>query len=235
MKFNPRSLIKSFKSTNLDSSLKANIINTLVFSAWGLHESYIINNYNIYSHSIPESIFHIMTLTWQYVGLFIISHDLHHAEEPNLYQQVLGRLSLICYGGFFLKHFSEKHYKHHEYPGIDGKDPDFHDGNPIIWYLKFMQRYINLYQVVVQILIYNLAKYCNITEENMVLFWLIPSVFASIQLFFYGTFLVHEKDGVIKNSQLPKWLITFTSYNFGHHKTHHKKPKLPWFELDEED
>ena len=65
----------------------------------------------------------------------------------------------------------------------------------------------------------------------MILFWLLPSVFASIQLFFYGTYLVHEKDGVIKNSNLPDWLVTLTSYNFGHHQNHHKYPKLPWFDL----
>ncbi len=65
----------------------------------------------------------------------------------------------------------------------------------------------------------------------MILFWLVPSVLASIQLFFYGTYLVHEKDGKIKNSNLPKWLITFTSYNFGNHINHHKYPKIPWFKL----
>ena len=120
---------------------------------------------------------------------------------------------------------------HHEYPGIDGKDPDFHDGNPFVWYFKFMTRYINLYQVVVQLIVYNLAKYCNFNDDNLIFFWLLPSVFASIQLFFYGTYLVHEKDGVIKNSNLPDWLVTLTSYNFGHHQNHHKYPKLPWFDL----
>ena len=73
----------------------------------GIHENYLMTNYNIESHSLLISTLHILTLTWQYVGLFIISHDLHHAEKPNLYQQFLGRLSLICYGGFLLEQFSE--------------------------------------------------------------------------------------------------------------------------------
>ena len=47
-------------------------------------------------------------------------------------------------------------------------------------------------------------NYCNFDDDNLIFFWLIPSVFASIQLFFYGTYLVHEKDGIIKNSNLPK-------------------------------
>ena len=227
MKFIPRSLLPKINPT-----MKSNLINTFVFGLWGVHENYLMTNYNIDSHSLILSTIHILTLTWQYVGLFIISHDLHHAEKPNLYQQILGRLSLICYGGFLLEQFSEKHRLHHEFPGEVGKDPDFDDSHPVIWYLKFMTRYINFYQVIIQLVVYNLAKYCNFNDDNIIFFWLIPSVFASIQLFFYGTYLVHEKDGIIKNSNLPKWLITLTSYNFGHHKNHHEYPKLPWHELD---
>jgi beta-carotene ketolase (CrtW type) len=58
-----------------------------------------------------------------------------------------------------------------------------------------------------------------------------PSLLASVQLFYYGTYLVHDKDGVIKNSNLPDWLITATSYNFGYHQEHHKYPKVPWNKL----
>lgn len=213
---------------------KGNLINTFIFTAWSLHENYLINNYDIHNHSILQSSFHILTLTWQYAGLFIISHDLHHAEDPDIYQQILGRLSLLCYGGFLLKTFSNKHELHHKYPGVDGKDPDFHDGHPVTWYFKFLSRYINIYQAIIQIIIYTFAKNHDILDENMIYFWLMPSLLASIQLFYYGTFLVHEKNGVIKNSQLPNWLITFTSYNFGHHEKHHKKPKIPWYELDKE-
>ena len=229
MKLNIRSLLPKLSS---NPTIKASLINTALFTAWGIHENYLMSNYDINTHSLIESSFHILTLTWQYVGLFIISHDLHHAEKPSLYQQFLGRLSLICYGGFLLEQFSEKHRLHHEFPGEVGKDPDFDDSNGIIWYLKFMTRYINFYQVFIQIIVYNLAKYCNFEDNNLIFFWLIPSVFASIQLFFYGTYLVHEKDGVIKNSNLPDWLVTLTSYNFGHHQNHHNEPKKPWFELD---
>jgi len=111
MKFIPRSILPK-----INPIMKSNLINTFVFGFWGVHENYLMTNYNIDSHSLLLTTFHILTLTWQYVGLFIISHDLHHAEKPNLYQQILGRLSLICYGGFFLEQFSEKHRLHHEFP-----------------------------------------------------------------------------------------------------------------------
>ena len=219
----------SFKDTNINH--QSNIINTLLFLFWGIHEFNLINNYNINNHYLVESVFHIMTLIWQYVGLFIISHDLHHNENPGIYENILGRLSLLCYGGFLLEDFSKKHSEHHKYPGNHKKDPDFFDGNIIFWYLNFMIEYINFKQVIIQLSIYNILKYFEISDEKMILFWLVPSVLASIQLFFYGTYLVHEKDGKIKNSNLPKWLITFTSYNFGNHINHHKYPKIPWFKL----
>lgn len=216
---------------NDDSNNQTNLINTFLFLGWGIHESYMISNYDIYQHSNIESILHIMTLIWQYVGLFIISHDLHHNKEPTLYENILGRISLLFYGGFLLEDFSKNHENHHKYPGSTKKDPDFYDGSVIIWYLKFMVEYINFKQVIIQLLFYNILKNYNIENDQMILFWLLPSVLASIQLFFYGTFLVHEKDGLIKNANLPEWLVTLTSYNFGNHINHHKYPFISWFKL----
>lgn len=222
--FKPKLSLKNFNN-------KGNIINSVLFSLWSVHEAYMIKSYNIELHPIYESVFHILTLTWQYVGLFIVAHDLHHSEKPDIYQNILGRLCLLCYGGFTLEDFSKKHKLHHKYPGVNNKDPDFHDGNSIVWYLNFMLRYINLKQGFIQLSIYLLAKYIEIENQSMILFWLLPSILASIQLFYYGTFLVHEKNGIIKTSNLPSWLVTLTSYNFGYHQNHHKNPKTPWFDL----
>ena len=67
--------------------------------------------------------------------------------------------------------------------------------------------------------------------NNLYIFWMFPSLLASIQLFFYGTYLVHKENGVIINSNLSKNLITLTSYNFGNHREHHLNPKIPWYDL----
>ena len=67
--------------------------------------------------------------------------------------------------------------------------------------------------------------------NNQYLFWMFPSLLASIQLFYYGSYFVHKEECVIVNSRLPKNLITLTSYNFGNHKEHHDNPKTPWFDL----
>jgi len=216
---------------NLKDSRSFDLMNTILFLGWGFHEYFLMTNYSIHDNALFVSIIHIMISIWQYVGLFIISHDLHHAEYPCLYENILGRLSLFCYGGFMLEDFSQKHFKHHESPGIVEKDPDFYDGNIVLWYLNFLKNYVNIKQVIAQLLIYNLSNSLGISDEKMILFWLMPSLLASVQLFYYGTYLVHDKDGVIKNSNLPDWLITATSYNFGYHQEHHKYPKVPWNKL----
>ena len=216
--------------------IKNTLINTFLFNGWAIHESTTLINYDISSHSNIESIFKIMTLTWQYVGLFIIAHDLHHDRNPKKYDTILGKICLLFYGGFLLEDFSEKHRLHHECPGSINKndcaDPDFYDGNIILWYLNFMKRYINLKQTIVQLTFYFFYKNIGITEENMILFWALPSVLASFQLFFYGTYLPHGKDGEIKNTNLPTWLQTLTSYNFGYHVKHHSNPEIKWQDLD---
>ena len=225
-KINPRSL--PILNSN---KYRGDIINTVVFANWFVHESTLLYFYNISNHSIFESIIHILILIWQYVGLFIISHDLHHAENPDIYQQILGRLSLLFYGGFLLEDFSYNHTNHHKYPGIIDKDPDFDNKNAISWYFNFMRRYINFKQLIILITMGLTFNSILPDGNNLYIFWMFPSLLASIQLFFYGTYLVHKENGVIINSELPKKLITFTSYNFGNHKEHYTHPKTPWYDL----
>ena len=67
MKFIPISILPK-----INPIMKSNLINTFVFGFWGVHENYLMTNYNIDSHSLLLTTFHILTLTWQYVGLFII-------------------------------------------------------------------------------------------------------------------------------------------------------------------
>ena len=226
MKFNLNKI--NLKNINLH---KNTLTNTILFNGWAIHEYSSLINYDINIEPEYLTILHIMTLVWQYVGLFIIAHDLHHDRKPSKYDSTLGRLSLLLYGGFMLEDFSEKHREHHVFPGTD-QDPDFYDGNAVVWYLNFMKRYINLKQIFIQLGFYFIYKNLGITNENMILFWALPSLLASIQLFFYGTYLPHGKDGEIKDTNLPRWLQTLTSYNFGYHVKHHASPETKWQDLD---
>lgn len=225
-KFNRQSVSKKLEVKKPDD-----IVNGLVFTSWLVNDSNMLYNYDIKTHEVYESVFYIMVLIWQYVGLFIISHDLHHNRNPSYYQNFLGRLSLFCYGGFKLEDFSKNHNLHHKYPGIVGRDPDFDNSNPIIWYSKFMQRYVTVNQIYNEIIIFFLLKFSNADLENIFLFWFIPCIYASIQLFYYGTYLVHKQNGDIVNSNLPTILKVLTCYNFGNHKDHHKYPQKSWLEL----
>ena len=227
----------NLKKFNLSKKLlfnnfnKNSVINTVLFNGWAIHESTQLINYSISSHPVYETVFHIMTLVWQYVGLFIFAHDLHHDRNPSKYDSILGKLSLFLYAGFFIEDFSDKHKLHHSNPG-GNNDPDFYDGNIFLWYFNFMTRYINLKQILIQFSFYNLYKLIGISDENLILFWALPSILASFQLFFYGTYLTHGKDGEIKTTKFPKWLQFFTCYNFGFHEKHHSNPEIKWQDLD---
>ena len=71
---------------------------------------------------------------------------------------------------------------------------------------KVVNNNINIKQILVQISFHTIAKNIGISEENLILFWALPSVLASMQLFYYGTYLTHGKDGEIRTTNLPKWL-----------------------------
>ena len=227
--------LKLIKNIPIKPINKNSLINTVLFNGWMIHESSQLINYQILDHPVYESVFHIMTLVWQYVGLFIIAHDLHHDRNPSKYDSILGRLSIFFYGGFMLEDFSDKHQLHHKCPGRDEikcADPDFYDGNIFIWYLNFMKRYVNIKQILVQISFHTLAKNMGISEENLILFWALPSILASMQLFYYGTYLTHGKNGEIRTTNFPRWLQTLTCYNFGYHEKHHSNPEIKWQDLD---
>lgn len=206
-------------------------INSFLFTGWASHEYLMLNNYNINEHMEIETIFHSLTFIWQYVGLFIISHDVHHKKNPSFLEEKLGQISLFCYGGFRLEDFSAKHQLHHLYPGDKLRDPDFSEQNILFWYLKFMISYVSLPQIANEYLLFQLSLKLNINLDNLILFWIMPVILSSIQLFFYGTYLVHEKEGNIYNTKLPKIINTLTCYNFGNHSTHHQFPQLNWYEL----
>jgi beta-carotene ketolase (CrtW type) len=76
-----------------------------------------------------------------------------------------------------------------------------------------------------------------IPKANLVLFWIIPPILSTIQLFYFGTFQPHKHPETIENiyktrSQKKNHFIGFIScYFFGYHLEHHKKPNLPWWKL----
>ena len=59
-----------------------------------------------------------------------------------------------------------------------------------------------------------------------------------IQLFYFGTYLPHRASLIpfadqrrAHNSRFGYWPSLLTCFHFGHHRTHHQPPYVPWWGL----
>jgi beta-carotene ketolase (CrtW type) len=83
-------------------------------------------------------------------------------------------------------------------------------------------------------IIYNILK-LGLPEQNLIMFWVLPSLLSTLQLFYFGTYLPHK--GEHQNihhskTQSKNHLWAFLScYFFGYHYEHHNSPGTPWWKL----
>jgi beta-carotene/zeaxanthin 4-ketolase len=182
--------------------------------------------------------------TFLYTGLFITAHDAMHGlvYRHNLkLNHLIGQLCLLLYGLLSYEDLLNKHQLHHRYPATE-KDPDFHNHqhkNFFCWYLYFMKNYWNWFQILGLATIFHISNYClHISQVNLIVFWILPSLLSSIQLFYFGTFLTHREPTEGYNSPhraqsnpLPILLSFITCYHFGYHQEHHQYPNVPWWQL----
>jgi beta-carotene/zeaxanthin 4-ketolase len=183
--------------------------------------------------------------TWLYTGLFITAHDgMHGSIHPSpKMNRSIGQLCLWLYAGFDYLQLLAKHQLHHQYPASD-RDPDFHDGKTAHfwgWYGHFVWEHISWRQLINLVLIFGLyAIICQCSIVNIILFWILPSLLSSLQLFYFGTFLPHrEPEGGYTNRHRATtidrssfWSL-ITCYHFGYHYEHHNSPQTPWWRLRE--
>lgn len=197
-------------------------------------------------NELPVWLIPILML-WQmflYTGLFITAHDAMHGsvcpQNPKL-NHLIGSFAVFCYATFSYRDLLKKHRLHHRFPASD-QDPDFHDGehkHPIAWYFHFMKRYWGWKQFIVLSIIFQLGHYLlHIPENTLLLFWVLPPILSSVQLFYFGTFLTHrESEEGYTNSHRARTtsFSTFwsfiTCYHFGYHHEHHEYPHLSWWQL----
>jgi len=179
-----------------------------------------------------------------YTGLFITAHDAMHgiiAPQHLRLNHAIGFLALLLYG--FLPYFKLRnaHWQHHQHPASD-RDPDFHDGqhtHVLLWYARFMYRYWGLWQCVGITGAYHfMHRVLHVSEVNLILFWSVPALLSSLQLFYFGTYLVHrEPENGYQNASRatsnyrPIFWSFLTCYHFGYHKEHHDHPDVPWWQL----
>lgn len=183
---------------------------------------------------------------WLYVGLFIVAHDCMHGSlapgRPWL-NFAIGQLCLGLYAGFSFRHLNKKHHDHHKYAGT-AEDPDYHEPDPGSfwkWYKSFIFEYFSWREgliITCIVVIYHLALGVSLT--NIWLFWAIPAMVSSLQLFYFGTYLPHRPgrdaftDRHKSRTNNYSWIISLlTCFHFGYHHEHHLYPKLPWWKLPE--
>jgi beta-carotene/zeaxanthin 4-ketolase len=74
--------------------------------------------------------------------------------------------------------------------------------------------------------------------ENLLLFWVMPSLVSTVQLFLFGTYLPHREPlgGHLNRhrSNMNNWNVVWSflsCYHFGYHYEHHDAPSTPWWKL----
>jgi beta-carotene/zeaxanthin 4-ketolase len=186
----------------------------------------------------------VLALCWLDVGLFILAHDCMHGSLapswPRL-QWAIGNTCVLLYAGFSLRMLSEKHHEHHRHPGT-AHDPDFRPSDRagfLAWYFNFFRVYSSWRQIaIVTLTFWGLVLALGASVPNVLVFWALPALLSSLQLFYFGTYLPHRPETLpfadqhrARTRDFPNWLSFLSCYHFGFHHEHHLHPHAPWWQL----
>ena len=227
----------------MDRSIRGVAIGSFIFAIWAIS---LVSLLSLPAWRVPWFVYPLGTLwmAFLYTGLFITAHDTIHGSfwpGHRTVNQWAGRIILFLYALFPYGKIRAAHFQHHRTPGRP-KDPDYHDGEHkglARWYLTFMLHYMTVPQLIGMGLIFNLLQFAaGVPLPNVVLFWAVPALASTLQLFYFGTYLPHrEPAGGYTNrshaqsNDYPRWLSFLTCYHFGYHLEHHLYPNVPWWGL----
>ena len=179
-------------------------------------------------------------------GLFITTHEAIHRviyPHPQI-NDFFGYITSWLYALLPYKVLAENHRLHHRYPATK-KDPDFYavnSNNFFLWYFNFMKEYQKGRQTWILLIgmaiIFVIFISLHISLVNIFLFWVIPILISSWQLFTFGIFLPHREtpEGYsdwhrTRSNNYSVFWSFITCYHFGYHWEHHQYPNLPWYKL----
>lgn len=205
----------------------------MVIGAWASGFILLINLDVSYQN--PLIYLFILVQMHLYTGLFITAHDAMHGTVSSHkgLNNAIGQICTALYAAFPFKRLYQKHHEHHRHVHTSA-DPDFHEGGFWKWYFNFMKEYLSWQQILIMALTFNVLKLW-FSELNLVLFWVLPSLLSTIQLFYFGTWLPHhgEHQNIHQSgTQKKNHLLAFLScYFFGYHYEHHDSPGIPWWRL----
>lgn len=212
------------------------IIGSVVILTWFFCLIFLLNWKIDYSNIITYLFIFIQTHL--YTGLFITAHDAMHGtvSKEKSVNSFFGRLTAFLFAFNFYDYLLRKHHMHHNHVASHD-DPDYHESGKFwLWYWNFIKSYITLKQLILITVSLQLLKLI-FPLENLILFWVLPSILSTFQLFYFGTYIPHRHDahnnnqhksGTLKKNHLWAFL---SCYFFGYHYEHHDAPGIPWWRL----
>ncbi len=179
----------------------------------------------------------VLLQTHLYTGIFITAHDAMHGTVAanKTINRIIGWASAALFAFNYYPRLYAKHHEHHRFVATE-KDPDFHKGNFLSWYFSFLRNYLSIWQVLLMAIAFNFLL-LYFPQVNLLLFWILPSLLSTLQLFYFGTYLPHKgefpENNIHHASSLQRnhVLAFFTCYFFGYHYEHHDSPGTPWWQL----
>lgn len=206
----------------------------MVISLWACNLVYLLN----YEVTLYDWEIYVLFLiqTHLYTGLFITAHDAIHQciSKIKFVNNALGNLASILFMFNSYSRLHDNHMKHHRYNGTS-KDPDhYHKDSFFPWLVNFVSAYATWKQIVFVAIAFNLL-WLLFPVQNVILFYALPSILATFQMFYFGTFAPHvgtHENKHLSRTQSKNHLWAFVScYFFGYHYEHHDAPWVPWWKL----
>lgn len=240
--FNESTSTLNYNQTNYRNGL---IIASVIIFFWFVS---LIEFLTLNTAQIP--IFVIILGVWLrsflHTGLFITTHEAIHGvlSKNRQINDFVGHTTSLLYALLSYKVLAENHRLHHRYPASE-QDPDFYSSdasNFLLWYISFMKKYQKGKQAWVLLIgmVFIFGGFINLQFplSNIILFWVIPIIISSWQLFTFGIFLPHRpvEEGYYdhhraKSNNYSVFWSFITCYHFGYHWEHHQYPYLPWYKL----
>ena len=215
------------------------LIALLVIISWALHLAYMLLLQPVNLLDVWFWV-HMLIQTWLFTGLFITAHDSMHGtiSANRKLNNVIGFSATLLFAGMWYPMLIKKHKMHHINRGT-ALDPDYYTGkqNFFAWWFSFMKAYVTIWQILIMAGLFNLGL-LYFSEIQLIVLWIIPSILATFQLFYFGTYLPHRlphttEMGIYKSRTLKKnhlWAM-LSCYFFGYHYEHHASPQTPWWKL----